>query len=385
MAALMSLAALSIDALLPALTEIAIDINNPNPQDNQLLVIMLFLGLGLGQLISGPLSDAFGRKPVVYIGFVVFALASLICTFSTSIEMMVAGRVIQGIGLSAPRTISVAMVRDRFSGDSMARIMSFVTFIFIAVPVVAPAFGKLMLDNFGWQSIFYSQLMFGIIVMFGLWKRQPETLLQENRKKLKASLFLEGIKEFLKHKNAIVFTIVGGLVSGAFMVYLSASQQIFQEQYDLKDEFPLIFAGLAVGIGAATFLNGILVVRLGMFKMATIFTIMITVVSLIYTVIYWEQPNPSSTVLIIFLGLLLFAIGFLFGNINALAMQPIGHIAGIGAAILGFTSSLMAVPIAIYIGSFIENTALPLFVGFFISGVCILALMIYIKVTTKKV
>ncbi len=384
MASLMSLAALAIDALLPGLNAIANSIGIVDPKDNQLLIIMIFLGVGIGQLISGPLSDSFGRKPILYVGFALFAIASVICVLSTSLEMMIYGRIIQGIGLSAPRTISVAMVRDRFSGDYMAKVMSFVTAIFILVPVVAPSLGKLLLDNFGWEAIFHGQLVFGVIVMLWIWRRQPETLKEENRKKFSVSLFVDGLKEFLKHKNAVGFTFVSGFVSGAFMVYLSASQQIFQIQYNLVEEFPYIFAGLAASIGFATFLNGKIVVKFGMFKIASVFSIVFTLVSLLYVAIYWGEPNPSVIVLVIFSSVLLFAIGFMFGNINALAMQPIGHIAGIGAAIIGFVSTVISVPIAIYVGSFIQTTALPLFAGFLICGILSVMLIQYLKFSTKK-
>ena len=140
---------------------------------------MIFLGLGFGQLIFGPISDSFGRKPTIYIGFLIFVLASFVCIYATNIETMIVGRILQGIGLSAPRTLSIAMIRDTFEGDYMAKIMSFVVAIFILVPIIAPSLGKLMLDNYGWESIFFSQLLFGILVMIWLWKRQPETLKPE--------------------------------------------------------------------------------------------------------------------------------------------------------------------------------------------------------------
>ncbi len=150
----MSLVALSIDAVLPALNNIALDINSTNATDTQLLITMIFLGLGSGQLIAGPLSDSLGRKPVVYGGFLIFAFASIICVYAQSLEIMVFGRILQGIGLSAPRTLSIAMVRDTYEGDYMAKIMSFIVSLFIIIPVIAPTLGKLMLDNFGWESIF---------------------------------------------------------------------------------------------------------------------------------------------------------------------------------------------------------------------------------------
>jgi DHA1 family bicyclomycin/chloramphenicol resistance-like MFS transporter len=384
MAALMSLVSLAIDALLPAMSDIGITIGITDATNNQLLITMIFLGLGFGQLISGPLSDSYGRKPVIYIGFIVFSLASLICIFSTNLEMMIVGRILQGIGLSAPRTISIAMIRDRFSGNYMAKVMSFVVVIFILVPVVAPALGKIMLDAYGWKSIFYSQLLFGFLVMFWLWKRQPETLKSENKRAFEFKLLKEGLKEFLKHKNAVIFTLFSGCITGSFMVYLSASQVIFEQQYNLKEEFPFIFAGLALGIGVATFLNGTFVVKLGMLKLVSIFAIVFTLIPLVYILLYAGEENPSIYVLVAFFGLQFFAIAFLFGNTRALAMEPIGHIAGIGAAINGFVSTIMAVPIATFIGSFINTTALPLFIGFFVCGVLALLLIQYLKFYEKK-
>ncbi len=376
----MSLVALSIDALLPALEQIGISIRvQQGSHDSQLLVTMIFLGLGFGQLISGPISDSLGRKPVIYGGFILFVIASFICVSATSIEMMILGRVLQGVGLSAPRTISIAMVRDSFSGNYMAKIMSFIVVIFILVPVVAPAIGKLMLDAYGWKSIFYSQLVFGVVVMFWLWKRQPETLQEENRIKFAFRLFLDGSKEFIKYKQAVIFTLISGFITGSFMVYLSASQQIFQEQYLLVDEFPYIFAGLAISVGFATFLNGSFVMRFGMHKLVSFFLIMFSIVPIIYITLFYQKENPSIVILLIFFALQFFSIGFLFGNLRALAMQPVGHIAGIGAAINGFVSTIMAVPIATFIGKYVETTTLPLFMGFFICGALSLLLLNFTK------
>jgi len=384
MASLMSLVALSIDALLPAISDISKSIHIVDTQNNQLFITMIFLGLGFGQLISGPLSDSFGRKPVIYVGFIIFAFASIICVFANSLEMMIVGRLLQGIGLSAPRTISIAMVRDRFSGNYMAKVMSFIVVIFILVPVIAPALGKLMLDSYGWRSIFYSQLVFGFFVMIWFWKRQPETLKPENKKKFKFSLFIEGTKEFFKHKNAVIFTLFSGFITGSFMVYLSASQIIFEQQYDLKEEFPFIFSGLAISIGLATFLNGNLVVRLGMYKLVSIFTIVFTIVPFLYILLFSGESNPSIYILLLFFGVQFFSIGFLFGNTRALAMESIGHIAGVGAAINGFVSTIMAVPIATFIGSYINDRALPLFIGFFVCGFLSLALIAFLKFTENK-
>lgn len=385
MASLMSVVALAIDALLPALDIIGISIGTVKIVDNQLLITMIFLGLGFGPLVFGPLSDSLGRKPVVYMGFALFILASFICVNSTSLEMMVAGRILQGIGLSAPRTMSIAIIRDMYSGDYMARIMSFVTVVFILVPVIAPALGKFVLDYYNWHGIFYIQVLISILVSWWFWKRQPETLSIQNKKSFSKKGFIGEFKELIKYKRTMGFTIIAGFITGSFMVYLSSSQQIFQDQYNLKEEFPFIFAGLAISIGSAVLLNGIFVIKYGMEKLITTALISFFVVSATYIALFYNTPNPDVRILLLFFALQFFSIGFLFGNLRAMAMEPVGHIAGIAAAITGFISTIMAVPISIYIGRFISETALPLFVGFSICAALSIALLLYLKADEKRV
>jgi len=376
MASLMMLTSLSIDALLPGLDAIGNAINITDPKDNQLLITMIVFGLGLGQLVSGALSDSLGRKSVMYIGSAIFSIASIICVFATDFEMMIIGRLLQGIGLSAPRSVSIAVIRDRYSGDLMAKIMSYITVIFIIAPVIAPTFGKVILDHMGWEAIFYSQLIFGIFVSIWLWLRQPETLKKENKKKMNLALYSNGVKAFFKQPKSIIYTIISGLITAPFLAYMSASQQIFSQQYNLGEVYPYIFSALALGIGISTFLNGQLVMKYGMLRMAITPMIVAFCISIVYIILYTNGTNPSSIIFISFLALILFSIGFIFGNLNALAMEPIGHIAGIGSSIVGFLSILISVCIAIFIGQFIEHSSLPIFVGF---GTCtaISLVMIY--------
>ena len=381
MASLMSIVALSIDALLPGLPEIGASLGNTNTNDNQLIITMIFLGLGFGQLIFGPLSDSFGRKPIVYIGFILFVIATIICVSTNSFEMMIFGRILQGVGLSSPRTISIAIVRDSYSGNYMAKILSVVVMVFILVPVIAPTLGQILLNFYSWESIFYMNLIYGILVMFWFWKRQPETLAIEKRIHFSPRIFINGTKEFFKYKYAIAFTLVSGFITGSFMVYLSTSQQIFEQQYNLADLFPYIFASLAISVGFATFLNSMLVVKYGMWRMAYYGIIAYVIISLLYVILFWSGDNPSIGILISFFALQFFAIGFLFGNLRALAMQPLGHIAGIGSAINGFISTVLAVPIANYIGSFVIDSVLPLFIGFSIFGILSLLIFIRLKIS----
>jgi len=383
MASLMSVVALAIDALLPALDIIGHSIGTESNSENQLLIIMIFLGLGIGPLFFGPISDSLGRKPIVYIGFIIFIIASLICVNAESIEVMVIGRILQGIGLSAPRTISIAIVRDTFSGDYMARIMSFITVVFLLVPIIAPALGKLVLEIYNWKAIFYFQLIVVVAVSIWFWFRQPETLHPEYRIKFTKSMAIDGTKELFKHKQTIGYTVISGFITGSFMVYLSTSQQIFEKQYNLADQFPYIFAGLAISMGAASLSNSSLVLKFGMKKMATVALYSFFGISLLYILLFFNSENPSIEILLAFFAFQFFAIGFLFGNLRALAMNPIGHIAGIGAAITGFISTIMAVPISALIGKYVENTALPLFIGFLICS--FLSILILRYLNAKKV
>ena len=379
MAALMSIVALSIDAVLPALPNIGTYISSVSDTENQKLITAIFLGLGFGQLIFGPLSDSFGRKPMVYIGFGIFVIASIICVTTRSFEMMLFGRVLQGIGLSSPRTMSITIVRDCYTGDHMAKILSIVVMTFILVPVIAPMLGQFLLLTFGWQSIFTVNLIFGFIIMLWFWRRQPETLHDEYKKNYSLSIFKTGTVEFFKIKSAIVYTLLSGFITGSFMVYLSTSQQIFQVQYNLGEYFPYIFASLAITIGLATYLNSTLVMRFGMRNLVNLALIAFVSISFIYVILFWSGKNPRIEILLLFFMLQFASVAFLFGNYRALAMEPMGHIAGIGAALNGFISTVMAVPIANYIGSFVKTSVLPLFIGFFITGVITMVLFYSLK------
>ena len=374
MAALMSIVALSIDAVLPALPDIGNFLSVKDASDNPKLITSIFLGLGVGQLIFGPLSDSFGRKPIVYIGFVVFIIASIICVTTKSFEMMLFGRILQGVGLASPRTMCIAMVRDSYSGDYMAKVLSFVVMIFILIPVIAPSLGQFLMNHYHWHSIFIFNLGFGVLVMLWFWIRQPETLKPQYKISYRLSIFKTGTIAFFRIKPAVIYTILSGLITGSFMVYLSTSQRIFEQQYNMKEEFPLIFASLAISVGLSTFMNSQLVVKFGMRKIVHFAMLSFVLISLVFIILFSSGNNPSIEVLLGFFVLQFFTIGFLFGNLRALAMEPMGHIAGIGSALNGFISTVMAVPIANYIGKFVIDSVTPLFVGFLICGLVSLAL-----------
>ena len=379
MALLMSLVALSIDGILPALAVIGTDLGVTDTQKHQLLITMIFLGLGFGQLIFGPLSDSYGRKPIIYVGFLVFAIASIVCVNTNSYEVLIAGRILQGIGLASPRTLSIAMIRDSYEGDYMAKVMSFIVMIFILIPIIAPTLGQYLMLTYNWQTIFNVQLGLGILVLFWFWKRQPETLAVSKRIPFRTATLSSGFIEFFKHKQAVAFTLISGFITGSFMVYLSTTQHIFEIQYDLGEDFPLIFASLAIGVGFATYLNGVYVVRIGMKRIALVSLAAYCLSALLYVVLFFNVSNPPLWVLLTFFVIQFIAVGFLFGNLRALAMQPIGHIAGVGAAINGFISTVMGVLIASGIGAYVTTTAWPLFLGFSVCGMVSMVIFILNK------
>jgi DHA1 family bicyclomycin/chloramphenicol resistance-like MFS transporter len=361
---MMSLTALSIDAMLPALPQIGSALKVTNPNDRQLVISVIFLGSALGQLFFGPLSDKTGRKPAIYAGYTLFITGSLISVFSINFPMMLAGRILQGIGLSAPQAVTMALVRDQFEGRKMARVMSFSMTVFILVPMIAPTLGQGILLIAGWRSIFGSFLFFALITIVWFALRMPETLAQENRAPFSLKRIANSIREILKIRPALGYTLTGGLIHGVFLGYLNSSQQIFQEQYALGELFPLFFAIISLSLGMASLLNARLVMRFGMIKMvrwALGIVFGLAVIFLGISIAFAGQP--PLLILMAYLMVSFFCTGILFGNLNSLAMQPLGHLAGIGAAVVGSISTLISMLLGMVIGRSYDGTVLPLIIG----------------------
>jgi len=244
--------------------------------------------------------------------------------------------------------------------------------------------GKFVLNHYDWKGIFYVQIVISLLVVIWFWLRQKETLKPQNKIPFSIDRIANGFVETIRQKATMGYTLISGFVVGSFLVYLSASQQIFEEQYGLAEQFPYIFAGLAIAIGTAIFLNGTFVVRFGMQKLVTYALYGFFLVSISYIIIFFNNAQPPIAVLIGFFAVQFFCIGFLFGNVRALAMQPVGHIAGIAAAITGFISTLMAVPISTFIGRFVTQSTLPLFIGFAICSGISIGIMLWIKKQSKQ-
>ncbi|MFZ1398313.1 MAG: multidrug effflux MFS transporter [Candidatus Promineifilaceae bacterium] len=368
---LMALTALSIDAMLPALPLIGRDLLVENANERQMVISMIFFGLAAGQLFFGPLSDSIGRKRAIYAGMATFIAGSLIAMVATSFPMLLAGRLIQGIGASAPRAVTLALVRDQFSGRAMARVMSFVATVFILTPMLAPSMGQAILQFSGWRAIFGSYVVLALAALLWFALRQPETLPQENRTPFTLQRIVKAMQTILQNRLALGYTITAGLVSGAFIGYLNSAQQIFQEQYALGTLFPIYFGVIASSIGLASLVNTRLVMNLGMRLLTRSTLLIVFVLSAIMLVgVFTLFETVPLWVFMTYLMLTFFCVGILFGNLNSLAMEPLGHVAGVGAAVVGSLSTLLSVLLGTLIGQSYNGTIVPLVMGLgILSGV----------------
>ncbi len=369
-AMMISLVALSIDAMLPALREIGDDLGARGANEPQLVVTALFIGLAIAQMVFGPLSDSIGRKRSIYIGMALFIAGCLMSIFATSFAVMLAGRLLQGIGAAGPRTVMVAVVRDQYEGRAMARIMSLVMAVFILVPAIAPALGQGILMIGHWRAIFGLFLVLAVVSLAWFTLRQPETLPPARRAPLSVRGIALAIREVCVNRVALGYTLAAGFVFGAFVGYLTAAQQIFQEQYGVAERFPLYFAALALAIGGASYVNSRLVMRFGMRPLSWMALLVMSGLSIgFFAIAALAAGDPPLWWLMLYCLAAFFCLGLLFGNFNALAMEPMGHIAGVAAAVIGSITTVISVALGTAIAQAYDGTVLPLVGGFAVLGI----------------
>jgi DHA1 family bicyclomycin/chloramphenicol resistance-like MFS transporter len=369
LAFMVSIVALATDVMLPGLDLIGRDLGVDNPNDVQLIISSLFLGFAVGQLLAGPLSDSFGRKPVIYGGYAVFLLGCALSLWASSWEMMILGRVLQGFGAASPRIVTLALVRDGYAGREMARIMSVVMAVFILVPCIAPALGEVVIAASGWRATF--AVLIATAVPACLWcaLRQPETLPPARRRAFSPRPLWAALREVCTSRMAMGYTVALGMVFGAFLTYLSTAQQVYTVAFDQGRLFAMYFAMAALSIGAASMINSMLVMRLGMRKLTLGAILGVVTMSLAMVAVMGLIPGtPPFALFMVWLMTVFFCVGILFGNLNAIAMEPLGHIAGMGAALIGAISNFIALPIAWYVGHLFNGSALPLVAGFAVMG-----------------
>jgi DHA1 family bicyclomycin/chloramphenicol resistance-like MFS transporter len=368
-ALLTALVAMSIDTMLPAVGLIAEQLGARHPNDRQFIIVAFFSGLMFGTLIFGPVSDSVGRKPAIYVGLALFMLGSLACLLAQSFPVLILGRLLQGFGAAAPRVCSMAMVRDGAGGNAMARIMSFVMSVFMLVPIFAPSIGQLALMIADWRWIFAGFMVMGLLSGLWLALRQDETLPPDRRKAFSVAVLASSAFEVVRNPVSLGYTLAVGGVFGAFIAYLGTSQQIFAEQYQQGAWFALWFGGLAIAIAISMIVNGRVVMRLGMRGISKRalrgFLITWGLVVLINLLTSGHPPLPVVGILFF---CSFFCSGLIFGNYNAMALEPMGHIAGMASAISGFLSSLVAIILGGFAGRLYDGTLYPIGYTFFAYG-----------------
>ena len=377
-AVLFATIAFSIDAMLPALPEIAADLSPDAVNRAQLVITAFVLGMGAGTIVAGPVSDAVGRKPAITAFIGLYILGAVLAAQAETIETLLAARVIQGLGAAGPRIIAVALVRDLHEGRAMARIMSFVMMVFVMIPSVAPLVGAGIIALAGWRAIFGAFVLFGLAG--GLWLnlRLDETLPRENRRPLRAGPLRTAFAEVVAHRMVRLYIVVLTLGFGQLFAFLSSIQQIYADIFDRAAAFPWWFALTGVLSMGGTLLNATLVMRLGMRRLAlAAFGVQTAIAGLVLAAsLGGALPEPLAFPLFLFWTVsIFFSAGLTFGNLNALALQPLGHIAGMGASVVGAVSTILAVPIAAAIGLAFDGTIVPLALGTLLCSGAAFALM----------
>jgi len=378
-AVMMALGSMSIDNLLPAFGYIQHDFSLASANEVQLILTVYMAGFAIMQLFYGPVSDIIGRKPTLTIGLVVFAIGSLIALFAPNFELLLVARLIQGMGAAATRILSVAIVRDRYEGREMARVMSFTMMIFIIVPVFAPAIGSLFLLFGSWHAIFVSMLVMAVVIAVWFGKRMPETLHPEYRMPFSFERIAAGAKRCVQERATVGYSTAIGLMFGALMAYIGSSQQIFEtEVYGLGHVFPLVFGVIAAAMGVASFVNIRLVRRLGMRRISHVSLCGHVLMSLFMVAsAYWFDGKPPILLFALNLAICQFLFSLTMPNFNTMAMEPLGDIAGTASSMIGFYTTIMGTLIGMAIGQAFDGTVLPLAAGFLATGVLSLGVVFW--------
>lgn len=362
LAMLFATIAFSIDAMLPALPQIAAELTPDRINSAQLVLTSFVLGMGVGTFLSGPISDATGRKVAITAGFAIYMVAAVVAARAQTLESLLIARFVQGLGAAGPRIVALAMVRDIYSGREMARVTSFVMMVFILIPAVAPAIGQGIIAMTGWRGVFWAFVLFGLVAAIWLNLRQPETLPPERRRPLRPAPLWSAAREVLANREVRIYIAVLTLGFGQMFALLSSAQQLFAA-YGQGPRFPMWFALMALLSGSGTVLNARFVMRLGMRRIATdayLMQICSSTLTLALLLSGILAGNWAFAVIFLWSVTVFFMAGVTFGNLNALAMQEMGHIAGMAASVVAAISTVAAVAVAAPVGLMFNGTATPI-------------------------
>lgn len=375
-AALSALNALAIDVMLPALPDIGRDFALTDDNDRQLVIVAYVALFGISQLVYGPLADAVGRRSVLIWAIGIFIAGSVLCVFAPSFELFLAARAMQGVGAAATRVIATAVVRDLTEGRRMAQVMSMAMTVFMIVPIVAPGLGQLILFVAPWRWIFGALLIYGLVVLAWALLRLPETLHEENRRAFRIPQIVAGFAEVLRERQTIGYMIATSFMTACLFGYITSSEQLFVEVFALGTAFALAFGSVAIAISLGTFLNSRLVIRHGMRRLSHAMTIVFTLSALALTALV-AAGGASFWPFITLLALTFAAFGFIASNFNALAMEPVGRIAGSASALYGAVTATGGALIGALIGRGFDGTPLPFSIGLALAGAATLLAVLW--------
>ncbi len=375
-AALMALNALAIDVMLPALPDIGAALDIVNENERQKIVITYLIGFGVAQLFYGPISDRFGRKSVLLGGLGLYTLAGVFSLISDSFDHLLIARFLQGVGCAAPRVVAVSIVRDCYSGRQMGRVMSLAMMVFMAVPILAPSVGQLILFVAPWYWIFATLTGAGVVMVLWSALRLPETLPVEKRSKLDVKTIIHAYAKTLTTRVSFGYMIGTTLIFGALFGFISSAQQIFVGIFNLGVYFPVVFATIALCMSLAAFLNSRLVETVGMRRLSHAALCGFVIVSILHVAIAYAGLE-SIYIFVAMVAIKMFMFGFVGANFNALAMEPLGDIAGTASSMLGFMSTTGGALLGLVIGQMFDGTIGPITLGYATLGVLSLLTVIW--------
>ena len=373
-ASVMALNPLALDLMLPALPSVGTSFSIHDGNRLQEVLSIYLTGFGIGQFFLGPLSDRFGRRPVLLWGMTFYCAAGLLVLSAPSFETMLLARLLQGASTAATRVIAISIVRDCYSGRRMASVMSSVMMIFILVPIVAPSIGQLLLFVTDWRGIFAALLLYGAVAFLWSALRMPETLPLTERRSLAMPELLKAFRHVLGNRQTLGYALAAGVVQGSLFAFVFSSQQIFVDIFQLGYFFPVAFAVGAVGICLAAFLNSRLVGRMGM-RVLSHGALMIFAAAAGIMLLAASMGSLPLPLFLTLATLMMFAFGLTFSNFTALAMEPQGHLAGTASSIYGTITTLVGIMIGSVIGQQFNGTLLPISIGFFICSLATIAIV----------
>jgi DHA1 family bicyclomycin/chloramphenicol resistance-like MFS transporter len=371
MAGLMALNALAIDIMLPALPYMGEALGVSHENERQYVIGVYMLGFGLAQLAFGPLTDRFGRRGPLLFGLGIYVVCAFAATFAPNFVVLLALRFVQGLGAASTRVIATAVVRDRFSGREMAEIMSLTFMVFMVVPIIAPGIGQVLLLTGPWETIFIFNGALAAAITFWAYMRLPETLNPDHRRALRLGAVAEGFRLVVGNRMAFFYGLAGMFLFGAMFGFITASQQIFVEIYELGALFPLAFAAMAGTVAVGQFINSRVVRRFGMRRLAHTAILVYVGMSSIWLIASVAGPVPLP----LFYGLLLviqFVFGWAASNMNSLSMEPLGAVAGTAASVFGFMQTVGGATLGTIIGQQFNGTLVPTAAGYTLMGLLVL-------------